>query len=166
MEWNQNIDQNLLSSISSTGVIVKPIDLTVPSTVDFVFVLNVRESEAYPPLFLPEDLACVEEKLAGYRSKLLTMVLHIKIDLLSKIVGFPPDDLMALEKNMLKQCLMNRIHTAVPTQPKFESQTVVTRISISCKCGNLQPGEICSKLNNIEKQKWTGFMGNNRNGLY
>lgn len=63
-EWNQN----LLSSISSTGVLVKPIDPTAPSTIDFVFVLNVRESEAYPPLFLPEDLACVEDKLNGYRS--------------------------------------------------------------------------------------------------
>lgn len=67
-EWNQNIDQNILSSISSTGVLVKSIDPTASSTIDFVFVLNVRESEAYPPLFLPEDLACVEDKLSGYRS--------------------------------------------------------------------------------------------------
>lgn len=71
VDWNQNIDQHLLSSISSTGVLVKSIDPTAPSTIDFVFVLNVRESEAYPPLFLPEDLACVEDKLSGYRSMCL-----------------------------------------------------------------------------------------------
>lgn len=73
---------------------------------------------------------------------------------------------MLLEKKALKQCLKTRIQNAAPAQPKFESQTVLTRISISCKCGSLQAGEICSKLNTIDNQKWTGFMGNNRNGLY
>lgn len=71
VQFNQNTEQSLLSSISSTGVLLKSIDPTASSTIDFVFVLNVRESEAYPPLFLPEDLACVEDKLSGYRSKIL-----------------------------------------------------------------------------------------------
>lgn len=61
--------ENLLPSISSTGVLLKAIDST-PSSIDFVFVLNVRESETYPPLLLPQDLACVEDKLSGYRSEL------------------------------------------------------------------------------------------------
>lgn len=80
------MDQNLLSSISSTGVLVKPIDPAAPSTIDFVFVLNVRESEAYPPLFLPEDLACVEDKLSSYRSTSSALIsstiafLHCHID--------------------------------------------------------------------------------------
>lgn len=165
MEWSQNLDQNLLSSISSTGVLVKSIDPTASSTIDFVFVLNVRESEAYPPLFLPEDLACVEDKLSGYRSSKVASKLD-NVESKVSFPDFPPDDLIVLERKILKQCLMNRIHNIAPMQPKFESQTVVTRISISCKCGNLQAGEICSKLNNIDKQKWTGFMGNNRNGLY
>lgn len=152
-------------------MLVKSIDPIAASSIDFVFVLNVRESEAYPPLFLPEDLACVEDKLSAYRS----MTVKFSFVMLSKfflpsmrisLTDFPPDDLIDLEKKILKQCLMSRIHKIVPTQPKFESQTVVTRISISCKCGSLQPGEICSKLNNIDNQKWTGFMGNNRNGLY
>lgn len=62
-----NLLENLIPSISSTGVLLKTIEST-PSSIDFVFVLNVRESETYPPLLLPQDLACVEDKLSGYRS--------------------------------------------------------------------------------------------------
>lgn len=63
------INQNILASISNTGTLAKPLD-DAPSGIDFIFVLNVRESEVYPPLFLPEDLACVEDKMSGYKSKL------------------------------------------------------------------------------------------------
>lgn len=64
-------------------------------------------------------------------------------------------------------CLRNRLSNVTPPKPmQFESQIVVTRISIACSCGNLKDGEICAKLNNVEKQKWTGYMGNDRNGLY
>lgn len=65
-ELNMPNNQNLLAQISSTGVLLKPLD-TSESTLDFVFVLNVRESELYPPLILAEDLKCMEEKLAAFQ---------------------------------------------------------------------------------------------------
>lgn len=84
-----------------------------------------------------------------------------------RIAGFPEDDIIALERQFLKQCIERRLPNLRPHNPKLESQIVVTRIAITCNCGQeLKDGEICSKLNPIEKQKWTGFMGNNRNGLY
>lgn len=67
-ELNIPNNQNLLAQISSTGVLLKPLD-TSPSTLDFVFVLNVRESELYPPLLLAEDLKCLEEKIAVYQNE-------------------------------------------------------------------------------------------------
>lgn len=57
-----------LASISSTGVLLKALG-NVSSSLDFAFVLNIRESEAYPPLFSPQDLSCVEEKVSAYKSK-------------------------------------------------------------------------------------------------
>lgn len=64
-------NQNLLAQISTTGVLLKPLDTTAQSTstLDFVFVLNVRESELYPPLLLAEDLKCLEDKLAVYQNE-------------------------------------------------------------------------------------------------
>lgn len=69
-ESNFNIpnNQNLLAQISSTGVLLKPID-SLQSTLDFVFVLNVRESELYPPLLLGEDMKCLEGKVAVYKDE-------------------------------------------------------------------------------------------------
>lgn len=61
-------NQNLLAQISSTGILLKPLD-TAQSTLDFVFVLNVRESELFPPLLLAEDLKCLEDKLAVYKDE-------------------------------------------------------------------------------------------------
>lgn len=61
-------NQNLLAQISSTGVLLKSLD-TAQSTLDIVFVLNVRESELYPPLLLAEDLKCLEGKLAVYKDE-------------------------------------------------------------------------------------------------
>lgn len=61
-------NQNLLAQISSTGVLLQSLDKT-PSTLDFVFVLNVRESELYPPLVLRSDFKCLEEKLSTYQSE-------------------------------------------------------------------------------------------------
>lgn len=58
-----------LASISSTGVLLKALG-NATSSLDFVFVLNIRESEAFPPLFSPQDLNCVEEKISAYKSKL------------------------------------------------------------------------------------------------
>jgi len=57
-----------LASISSTGVLLKALG-NASSSLDFAFVLNIRESEAYPPLFSPQDLSCVEEKISAYKSK-------------------------------------------------------------------------------------------------
>lgn len=60
--------QGILPAISSVGVLLKSID-NANSTLDFVFVLTVRESELYPPLFLPEDVTCIQEQLNSYRSE-------------------------------------------------------------------------------------------------
>lgn len=76
------------------------------------------------------------------------------------------DDILAFEKKFLKQCLQIRLPNLQPHSAKFEAQIVITRISIKCSCGNLINGEICSKLNTIDKQKWTEFMGNSGNGVY
>lgn len=57
-----------LASISSTGVVLKALG-NATSSLDFVFVLNIRESEAFPPLFSPQDLNCVEEKISAYKSE-------------------------------------------------------------------------------------------------
>lgn len=67
-ELNIPTNQNLLAQISSTGVFLKSLE-GIQSTLDFVFVLNVRESELYPPLLLAEDLKCLEEKLNGFQSQ-------------------------------------------------------------------------------------------------
>lgn len=56
-----------LASISSTGVLLKALG-NATSSLDFAFVLNIRESEAFPPLFSPQDLNCVEEKISAYKS--------------------------------------------------------------------------------------------------
>lgn len=68
-------NQNLLAQISSTGILLKPLD-AAQSTLDFVFVLNVRESELYPPLLLAEDLKCLEDKLAVYKDEFTSGNVH------------------------------------------------------------------------------------------
>ncbi|XP_060646126.1 uncharacterized protein LOC132784493 isoform X1 [Drosophila nasuta] len=135
-----------LASISSTGVLLKALS-NVSSTLDFVFVLNIRESEAYPPLFSPQDLSCVEEKISAYKS-------------------YTADNLRVLRKQFLKQCLSERLVDADPALPKYESQLIITRISITCSCRSLQPGEVCSELDHIDAQRWTEFMGNDGIGFY
>lgn len=62
-------NQNLLAQISSTGVLLKPLDTSAQSTLDFAFVLNVRESELYPPLLFASDLKCLEDKMAVYQNE-------------------------------------------------------------------------------------------------
>ncbi|XP_039491170.1 uncharacterized protein LOC120451490 isoform X1 [Drosophila santomea] len=135
-----------LASISSTGVLLKALG-NVSSSLDFAFVLNIRESEAYPPLFSPQDLSCVEEKVSAYKS-------------------YTIDNLRVLRKQFLKQCLSERLVDAEPALPKFESQLVVTRIGITCTCRSLRPGEVCSELDPAESQRWTEFMGNSGHGFY
>ncbi|XP_032596106.1 uncharacterized protein LOC6567724 isoform X2 [Drosophila grimshawi] len=135
-----------LASISSTGVLLKALN-NASSSVDFAFVLNIRESEAYPPLFSPQDLNCVDEKISAYKS-------------------YTADNLRVLRKQFLKQCLSERLVDADPALPKYESQLIITRIGITCTCRSLQPGEVCSELDPIEAQRWTEFMGNEGNGFY
>lgn len=70
------------------------------------------------------------------------------------------------EKQFLKECLMQRLPNLAPHTYQFESQIVVTRISMACTCGELKTGETCSKFNSIDQQKWTEFMGNLNSGVY
>ncbi|XP_030078764.1 uncharacterized protein LOC111604996 isoform X2 [Drosophila hydei] len=135
-----------LSSISSTGVLLKALG-NESSALDFAFVLNIRESEAYPPLFSPQDLSCVEEKISAYKS-------------------YTADNLRVLRKQFLKQCLSERLVDTEPGLPKYEAQLIITRIGITCTCRTLQPGEVCSELDPIDAQRWTEFMGNDGNGYY
>ncbi|XP_030374419.1 uncharacterized protein LOC115623988 [Scaptodrosophila lebanonensis] len=135
-----------LASISSTGVLLKALG-NATSSLDFAFVLNIRESEAYPPLFSPQDLNCVEEQISAYKS-------------------YTMDNLRVLRKQFLKQCLSDRLVDAEPALPKYESQLIITRIGITCTCRSLQPGEVCSELDHIDAQRWTEFMGNDGNGYY
>ncbi|XP_033236760.1 uncharacterized protein [Drosophila pseudoobscura] len=135
-----------LASISSTGVLLKALG-NASSSLDFAFVLNIRESEAYPPLFSPQDLSCVEEKISAYKS-------------------YTIDNLRVLRKQFLKQCLNERLVDSEPALPKYESQLIVTRIGITCTCRSLQPGEVCSELDPLDAQRWTEFMGNHGHGYY
>lgn len=68
-------NQNLLPSISSTGVIVNSLKISEDS-MDYIFVLNVRESELYPPLYLAEDVECIENKMRNIPSK---YIIYFKI---------------------------------------------------------------------------------------
>lgn len=70
-DLNIPTNQNLLAQISSPGILLKPLDVSAQSTstLDFVFVLNVRESELYPPLLLAEDLKCLEDKITVYQNE-------------------------------------------------------------------------------------------------
>ncbi|KAH8250371.1 hypothetical protein KR026_011709, partial [Drosophila bipectinata] len=158
-----------LASISSTGVLLKALG-NASSSLDFAFVLNIRESEAYPPLFSPQDLSCVEEKVSAYKSKS-----NFKKDPLREraepnpvfhIPGFTIDSSRLLRKQFLKECLSERLVDAEPALPKYESQLVVTRIGITCSCRSLRPGEVCSELDPLESQRWTEFMGNSGHGYY
>lgn len=143
-------NENILPSISSTGVLLKSLNTSSTSpTIDYVFVMNIRESETYPPLLLDQDLACLREKAAGYQT-------------------YTPEDLLQLEKKLLKQCLRARLPNLKPTYQKYETQIIVTRLEIGCSCGSeLNPArEQCSKLHSYDQQRWTEYMGNAGSGRY
>lgn len=182
--------RDFLPSVASTGVLLPTLPMTVPkdgdetatttSSVDFVFVLNVRESETQPPLLLPVDLACVEEKLTMERDRFGGELNAREYEILSSqgnVKILPPfSDLTDLKLRMLEQkflrvCLRQRLAVSMPARtvaPNFESQIVVTRLRIQCGCDTvtLKDGEVCARLQPIEQQKWTGFMGDSANGLY
>ncbi|XP_055632215.1 uncharacterized protein LOC129772791 isoform X2 [Toxorhynchites rutilus septentrionalis] len=143
-------NENILPSIASTGVLLKSLNFSASSpTIDYVFVMNIRESETYPPLFLDKDLSCVQEKLSAYQT-------------------FSRDDLLQLEKKFLKQCLKARMPNLKPSYQKFETQIIITRLEIGCTCGeDLNPGrEMCSRLHSYDQQRWTEYMGNEGKGSY
>lgn len=150
---SQLLNQNILPSISSTGVLVESLNKT-NSTIDFVFILNVRESEAFPPLLLPTDVQCVEEKLSALGS-------------------FPQaNEVIEWQKNFLKECLKSRLMSLQsqdpqPQKPAYETQITIIRLSISCTCNYINPKkEVCSTFKNINQQKWTEYMGNQLDGTY
>lgn len=78
-------NQNLLTQISSTGVLLKSVEKT-DSTLDFVFLLNVRESELYPPLFLAEDIKCLEEKLNAYQNEFSSGIIMFDLLIFMKMI--------------------------------------------------------------------------------
>lgn len=151
---SQLLNQNVLPSVSSTGVLVESLSKS-NSTIDFVFILNVRESESFPPLLLQTDVQCVEEKMAALGS-------------------FPQaNEIVEWQKNFLKECLKSRLINnlpdplPLPQKPAYETQITIIRLSITCTCTEINPQkEVCSTFKNINQQKWTEYMGNQLDGTY
>ncbi|XP_053681189.1 uncharacterized protein LOC128732052 [Anopheles nili] len=155
-------NENILPSISSTGLLLKSVSspgaatssttastLNANPTIDYVFVMNIRESERYPPLFLDSDLSCIQEKLQAYRT-------------------YRSEDMLQLEKKFLGQCLKARLPDMSPPYQRFETQIIITRLEIGCACSpDLNPTrEVCSKLHSYDQQRWTQYMGNEGHGRY
>lgn len=162
---------SFLPAIASNGILLESMDPS-QNTIDFAFVLNIRESEIYPPLFTQDDLACVKEKLQAYKGNLhiISNIKKIYIILLHIILlqGYINEDLSKMEQKFLDQCLISRLPDLTTPYPQYEIQIVITRLSITCSCSdNLDTTkEVCSNFNQIDKQKWTEFMGNYQNGIY
>lgn len=156
---SQAPNQNVLPSIASTGILLETLNGANKSTIDLVFILNLRESEIFPPLLLPSDIDCIENRMNMARMN-------------SDRSYRGDNEMLMLQKTFLKECLKNRLSNipidSIQQKPSYETQIIITRISISCTCSdNLNPKhELCSTLNNINQQKWTEFMGSNLNGIY
>lgn len=144
------LNQNLLAITTAPGALLSPIDDKSLSTIDLAFVLNVRESELYPPLVLAKDVECTKKYLANNKHYFANNKIPFQL----------------LERNALKECIEQRLPNLSQHENKFEPQIVVTRLSIACACDTMKNGEKCSTLNKIDKQKWTEFMGNLNNGVY
>lgn len=147
----QLLNQNVLPAVSSTGVLVESLNKN-SSNIDFVFVLNVRESETFPPLLLQSDLQCVEEKMGT-------------------LGAYPQtSEMMDWQKKFLKECLTSRLsgfQSNTSQRSSYETQITIIRLSISCTCNELNPQrEVCSTLKSINQQKWTEYMGNQLDGTY
>lgn len=151
-------NENILPSIAATGVLVESLNKTTNSSIDFVFVLNIRESEAFPPLLTQDDINCVEAKMAA--------------------LGSYQSDVIDWQKGFLKECLKNRLSATFNQQlqetssssahlPAYETQISIVRISISCTCNDLnEKREVCSTFKNIKEQKWPEYMGVQLDGSY
>lgn len=147
-----SINQNILPAISSSGVLLASLNNKSSSTIDFVFILNVRESETFPPLLTQVDIQCAEDKMA--------------------LLGASNDG-MDWRSSFLKECIKNRISleqqqsesSTVPQKPAYETQITIVRLSISCTCNDLNPKkEVCTTFSS--QQKWTEYMGNQLDGTY
>lgn len=146
------INQNLLAVATSPGVFLPPLDNKRPSTVDFAFVLNVREAELYPPLLLAQDISCAKQLIANNQKFYKNNIEKLSLEI--------------LERNALRDCIEQRLPNLSPHEAKFEPQIIITRLSITCTCDAMRTGEKCSALNQIDKQQWTEFMGNLNNGVF
>lgn len=149
----QLLNQNVLPAVSSTGVLVESLSKQ-NNSIDFVFILNVRESESFPPLLLPSDIQCVEEKMTA-------------------LGAYPQStEMIEWQKNFLKDCLKSRLISVQQAEqfaerPAYETQITIVRLSISCTCNDLNPTkEACSTFRDINQQKWTEYMGNQLDGSY
>lgn len=80
--------------------------------------------------------------------------------------GLSPAELMSLKKQSISACLKERMTDNSPIIPQYEPQMIVVRTSIKCKCRIMEKGEVCSKFNSLDKQKWTTFMGKGGYGVY
>lgn len=149
-------NKNILPAISSTGVLLPTLS-NKSNTIDFVFVLNVRESESFPPLLTQADVQCAEDKMA----------------LLGASTGYQ-NEAMDWKSTFLKECINNRIaydqqqsESVMNAQkPSYETQITVIRLSISCTCNDLNANnnEVCSSF--ASQQRWTEYMGNRLDGTY
>lgn len=144
------INQKILPSISSTGVLVNSLK-TSPNSIDYIFTLNVRASEAFPPILTQNDIQCVEDKMAA-------------------LDGSYQDDVINWRDTFLKECIENRISyidQSLTQDQSYETQITVVRLSISCTCSGLnEKKEICASFNNVKQQKWTEYMGNQLDGTF
>lgn len=149
------VNQNVLPAVSSTGLLLESLNKSSLNSIDFVFVLNVRESETFPPLLLQSDLQCVEERMAS-------------------LGAYPAEmELIDIQKNVLKDCLKSRLtniemsESLSASRPSYETQITIVRISISCTCNDLNPQhEVCSTFKSLNDQKWVEYMGNQLDGTY
>jgi hypothetical protein len=149
----QTIDNNnILPSIASSPVLLASLNNT-NSSIDLVFILNVRESEAFPPLLTETDVQCVESKMAQ--------------------LGTFPMDFVDWPKGFLKECLKNRLQQYGQQQDlqsqkaAYETQITIVRLSITCTCNDLNPKrEACSAFKGIKEQKWPEYMGTQLDGSY
>lgn len=151
------INPNILPAISSSGVLLASLNNKSSNTIDFVFVLNVRGSEMFPPLLTQVDIQCAEDKMA----------------LLGANTGFQNDG-MDWRNSFLKECINNRIalelqqseaSTTPQQKPAYETQITIVRLSISCTCNDLNSKkEVCTTFSS--QQKWTEYMGNQLDGTY
>lgn len=143
-------NQKILPSISSTGVLVNSLK-SQQNSIDFIFILNVRASEAFPPILTQADVACVEDKMTA-------------------LDGSYQDDVINWRDTFLKECIESRLSNfdqRLAGDKSYETQITVVRLSIACTCSVLnEKKEVCSSFPDVKQQKWTEYMGNQLDGTF